>query len=215
MKKMIALACFVAASAASISVLGAEARPAKSPTWDQRVRQARQAVIGQRLHLTPEQQVQARTIRTRAAAAAQAARADAALSPEQRRQRIAEAFRTAQTDWRALLTPEQKQQLKQLLAHPHELNQRARERVRAAAVQTALALTAEQQGKLRAVRAERAAALKALQEDGALPAEQKATKRRELMQASRRQIETMLTPAQKTKLARMRARLLAPLGVLG
>jgi hypothetical protein len=57
--------------------------------------------------------------------------------------------------------------------------------------------------------------LRTLRGDASLAPDQRQTKVREAWQANRRQIQQVLTPAQRTKLGRIRQRLLAPLGNLG
>jgi hypothetical protein len=70
-----------------------------------------------------------------------------------------------------------------------------------------LDLSAEQIAQLKARRASTAEALKAIRSDATLTAEQKKAKARETLQAARNDLRSTLTPEQKTRLAKIRAKL--------
>jgi Spy/CpxP family protein refolding chaperone len=70
-----------------------------------------------------------------------------------------------------------------------------------------LGLTAEQKSQLKTVRQSTAAALKAIRADGSLTPDQKKTKARDILAASRTQMRSVLTPEQQQKFQHLRARL--------
>jgi hypothetical protein len=75
--------------------------------WGQLIRQR----VIQSLHLTPEQQVQAKQMRERAEKAAKAIRTDSTLTQDQKVLRIAAQRRAAYRQFRELLTDSQREKL--------------------------------------------------------------------------------------------------------
>jgi len=78
-----------------------------------------------------------------------------------------------------------------------------------------LDLSAEQVAQLKAKRSSTAEALKAIRSDSTLTAEQKKAKARETLQAARNDMRSALTPEQKTRLAKIRAKLQKAAGKRG
>jgi Spy/CpxP family protein refolding chaperone len=215
MKSFLAFGILAAGLAVATAHGAPRATQSASTSRQQQLQQARQAILTQKLDLTDEQKAQAKKIRATLEATMKATRENQALAPEQRRALIAAAAKSAREPWRALLTPEQNATLTSWLGRPRVLDALAQQRVRAAAINRQLGLTPEQQGRIRELRSQAMAAVKPVRADAALAPAQKNAKVREIFQASRRQIEGVLTPAQRAKLAQVRQRLLAPLGPLG
>ncbi len=180
----------------------------------QALQRMKAVVVDQQLNLTADQREKAKSLRAQAATAAKAIRESSALTPEQKRDQLAAAGKAARELFRATLTTAQQVKFDELASHPQQLNQLAERRLRMAAIAKELGLTPEQRTSLRAIQARTAAAVKVVRTDTALAVPQKQAKVRELLQGARTEMRAALTPEQRTKLDRIRQRLLAPLGPL-
>ena len=76
--------------------------------------------IAKKLGLTPDQIAQLKTTRANTHAAIKAIRANASLTPDQKKAQIRETVKTARTQMRAVLTPDQQAKLQQLRAKFHK-----------------------------------------------------------------------------------------------
>lgn len=190
------------------------AAPAAHP-WARAFRRAKMAVVADRLGLTDEQRAKLKSLRADTRASIQAIRANTALTPEQKQAQVVEAWRAGRTRMRAVLTDQQQGRLAQILSEPRRLNVQARMRLRMGMVANRLGLSPDQRSKIHAMHAQLVAALKPIRADASLTPEQRQAKVRGLVQANREQIRGVLNADQQAHLARMRRRLLAPLGPLG
>jgi len=78
---------------------------------------ARMAAIADRIGLAPEQRAKLHEIHLKTAAAVKPIRADATLTPEQRRAKVREIVQASRTEARAVLTPEQQAKLGEIRKH--------------------------------------------------------------------------------------------------
>ena len=120
--KMSLLAVGLAAAAASL-VNAAEVAPAAAPTGKHAHRHAalahRQLArhrIAKRLGLSAEQAATLKADRAKTRAAVQAIRADASLTPEQKKAKLRDTVKSARTEMRGVLTADQQAQVQQLRA---------------------------------------------------------------------------------------------------
>lgn len=178
----------------------------------QAMQHARMAVVSQRLGLTADQRAKMKAIHTQTAGAVKAIKANTALTPAQQQEQIAALRKSARDQAKAVLTPEQQGRMAEIMSHPGVVRLAAMQHLRVEQTMKQLALTPEQRTKIRDLHRQTAGAVKPIRADTTLTPEQKRAKIRDLMQASRAQMRSVLTPEQQQKLDAIRQRLLAPLG---
>ncbi len=176
------------------------------------LQQARRAVISHRLGLSDDQRAKMKAIHAQTGEAVKAIKANTALTPAQQQQQIAVLRQSARTQAKALLTPEQQGRLAEIMSHPGLVRMAAMQHLRAEQTMKQLALTPGQRTQIRELRRQTVAAVKPIRADTTLTPEQKRERIRAIVQASRTQMRSVLTPDQQQKLDAIRQRLLAPLG---
>jgi len=211
----IGICAVVLAGAVGLGAAAAGEGPGGHARWKEAFHKAKMSVIANRLGLTADQRAKLKAIHTRTADAVKAIRANSALTAEQKQTQITAVRRGAKTQGKAVLTDEQLGKLALLRSHPRALNQLAVRRVRMGMVANRLGLSPDQRTQIREIAAKTAAAVKPVRQDPNLTPAAKQERVRQLVQASRAEIMGILTPAQQTRLNRMRRHLLAPLGPLG
>lgn len=146
-----------------------------------------------RLDLTDAQKAQIKSIEQALAAKVKALRADTTLTPEQRRAKVQAATKEAREKILAVLTPEQRQKLRALMARMQDV------RADFWAMVQRLDLTPEQRVKIRVIRAETQEKLLAVRQSDAAP-EQKRQRAQRIMADAREKVLALLTDAQKKEL---------------
>ena len=113
-----AFAADVANSAPSTPATAPAARPAmrRGPLARMMIRHK----VAEKIGLTADQIAQLKSARQSAAASLKAIRADATLTPDQKRQRVREVVANTRTQMRAVLTPEQQAKLQEIRAHARQ-----------------------------------------------------------------------------------------------
>lgn len=145
-----------------------------------------------RPQLTVAQKRQIRYLRRTARDQAAIIRHDRSLTPEQKARRLRELRASTREKVKAVLTPEQREQIKQM---------RAARRHRMA---EELGLTAEQRGKLRQLARSTRHQRRSVLNDGSLTNDQKLAKLRQIRQLAKTQLASILTPEQMAKMRQMR-----------
>lgn len=146
-----------------------------------------------RLDLSDAQKAQIKAIEQALAARVKALRADTTLTPEQKRAQVQAATKEAREKILAVLTPEQRQKLRVLMARMQGV------RADFWAMVQRLDLTPEQRAKIRVIRAETQEKLLAVRRSDATP-EQKRQRAQRIAADAREKVLALLTDAQKRQL---------------
>jgi protein CpxP len=144
------------------------------------------------LQLTPGQKKQLRELRMETRDRAAIIRSDKTLTQEQKAAKLRELRRSSREKRQAVLTPEQREQVKQMRASRR--GQMAKE----------LGLTPEQQGKLRETMKAGRQQRRAVLQNSSLTDNQKLAQLKQIRQATRTQMASILTPEQLAKWQQMR-----------
>lgn len=170
--------------------------------------------LAERLGLSDEQAEKVRAIRGQQMDDLKAVRDDAALSPEQKREKAQAVNQQANQKIRALLTPEQQPKFDQLVS---EMRERGRnfaggrgpgglgdgrpERAQAMGRRMAeyVGLSQDQIAKVKGIREKQQTDMQVVWNDAALSPEQKREKVHEIQQNANKDIRVLLTPEQQAK----------------
>ncbi|MDE3084773.1 MAG: hypothetical protein KGJ37_06100 [Verrucomicrobiota bacterium] len=186
--------------------------PSASPQHMQALRHAKETVVAEHLGLTSDQKAKMKAIRAQTSEAVKTVKANTTLTPEQQHEQIAVLYKSSHDQMTALLTPEQRGRLAEIMSHPQLLRAMVKKHLRMEQTLKQLALTPEQRTKIHDIRRQTAESVKSIRADATLTPEQKKAKAHEAMRTSRDQVRGVLTPDQQKKLNEIRQRLLAPLG---
>jgi protein CpxP len=170
--------------------------------------------LAERLGLSTEQTEKVRTIREQQMDDLRAVRDDAALAPDQKREKVQAVNQQANQKIRALLTPEQQPKFDQLVSEMQERGrdfaggrgpggpggerpERAQEMARRMAEY--VGLSQDQIAKVKVIREKQQADIQVVRNDAALAPDQQREKAREIRQNANKEIRALLTPEQQTK----------------
>jgi protein CpxP len=155
----------------------------------------RMAEMTRRYNLTEEQQQKLRPMLEQEMQQARSIRTDKSLTPEQKKQKLAEMHKQMHTQMQSVLTPEQRT----MGGSRGGGNGRAM-----AWLDKKVTLTEEQKTKLQPIFAEQQQQVRAIRQDTSLTPEQKKAKIRDVRQKTRGEIMAVLTPEQQQQLQNTR-----------
>jgi len=167
------------------------ALPAQQVNQAELAAQAADAVAG-RPQISPEQRQQMRELRRGARDQAAIIRHDQTLSPEQKEQKLHELRATTREKMKAVLTPEQQAQIKQMRASRRER------------VADKLGLTQDQRGKLKELAKSTRAQRRSVLNDSSLSNDQKRAQLAQIRESAKVQRASILTPEQLAQMQQMR-----------
>lgn len=144
-----------------------------------------------RLNLSPEQKQQLQPMFQQHRQQVQAIRNDSSLTPEQKKEKIAQLRQDFQTQVNSVLTADQQAQLKQF-----------RERRKPAFAK--LNLSEDQKAKIKPLFDQQHQQVMAVRQDSSLTPQQKRDKIREIRQSTMAQLNSILTPEQQQQWEQMR-----------
>ena len=208
--------------ACSLSVIRAEdttPTPAGGPPPEHRegVRQRfkeRGDRIAKELDLTEAQNAQMKTLGEEQRAAADTVRADAALTPEQKKDKVAQLWQDFQAKRQALLTPEQKVKADSMKEKFKDRWQNGTQggpaggppTERGERIAKELGLTPDQHAQMKSLAKDQQAAADAVRADASLTPEQKQQKVKQLRQDFQTKRQALLTPEQRQKAESMKGK---------
>lgn len=145
-----------------------------------------------KLGLTPDQKAKLEVIRKDAQEQKKAVFADKSLTREAKMARLHEIRTNERTRMDEVLTPAQRQQLKDLL--------KAKMEAKGQRFAEFLGLTADQQAQVKAIREDAWTQIKAVKADTSLTPEQRAAQIKDIRTATHEKVMAVLTPEQRTKI---------------
>ncbi|MBV9867219.1 MAG: hypothetical protein JO316_17825 [Abitibacteriaceae bacterium] len=155
------------------------------------------------LHLSAEQKAKIRPILTTATVNARLIYSNRKLSPEAAQAQMQDAWKTAQAQVRTILTPAQRKKLDQL--QQQAVQNEARHRQSQERFNQELKLTPQQQSQIHAITRQASVQARDLANNKSLSEPQKQAKYLNLRSTTDARIQKILTPAQRQKLAAMKA----------
>lgn len=177
---------------------GAKAKTAKAVKAAKAAKAGKAGRIGQAIGLTADQKSRIKAIHADAKTQAAAVKADQTLTADAKKVQIKAIRRAAVAQIRQLLTPEQQAKLRKgAVAHRAS---------RAGRISQALGLTADQKTRIKAIRGDAAAQMKALKDDTSLTPDAKRAKVKEIRAAAKTQMMQVLSAEQRAKIEAARSR---------
>lgn len=193
----------------AVSLYAVSAEPAKRTKGAPADAWGKRADCWQALNLTVEQQAMARQIFESKRAQLENLRADASLTPEQKKTAAKEIFRAAMDQFRHILTPEQLQKMDQIRANKgYRKDGRHGTAMGLFKFGKALNLTAEQEAQIKQIFLAHKAQMSGAWKDASLTPEQRRAMAQQTREAVMAEVRQVLTPEQQQKLDEMKARCL-------